>query len=244
MVKRLIFVILLLLAGVCSAGAGTGPQDISKTKHNLSSSGSSFYVAFNEDQVCIFCHTPHGGTLDAPLWNRDLSSLTGTGVFTHYDSVTMSGLQGASNREVNKESLICLSCHDGSISVGDSLINNSGVVPDNSAGVEIISFGGYPGARIGGSIADAFSTGDLSDDHPISVSYTAVLGSANHGLQPDGTPEAAGLRLFGGAAKNVECATCHDPHVDYSVATGDPLYAPFLAIPNSNSDMCLACHDK
>ena len=39
--------------------------------------------------------------------------------------------------------------------------------------------------------------------------------------------------LFGG---KVQCATCHDAH--------DNTASPFLVKANTNSDLCLTCHDK
>jgi hypothetical protein len=54
--------------------------------------------------------------------------------------------------------------------------------------------------------------------------------------------QADGVRFFG-ATNYIECSTCHDPHVNYS-ASGDPAYTPFLITPNTNSNLCLACHIK
>ncbi len=259
MIKTTLISIAVLLVSVSMALAGTGPANVSNTPHNLSSAsypGDFMYTyaagVGNEDQVCVFCHTPHGGSLDAPLWNRDLSSLQGAGVFTHYTSSTLSSTVGVSTRGVNPESLMCLSCHDGSIGMGDSLYNTSNTTgtPDNNI-VKMQAGFGNPGPRIGASIANmpsgldpAAGTGDLSDDHPISFSYTAAYGDATNAgdLHLVGDVEAAGLALFG-AGKNLECATCHDPHVDY-LNPANAAYDPFLAIPNTGSDMCLTCHIK
>jgi DNA-binding MarR family transcriptional regulator len=40
------------------------------TKHNLSVSGPGPIKSTNEQQVCIFCHTPHNASPIQPLWNR------------------------------------------------------------------------------------------------------------------------------------------------------------------------------
>ncbi len=228
--------------------AGTGPQDIANTPHNLTASNPDFLIAItygatNEDEICVFCHTPHGGALNGPLWNRDVSSISGAAQYTHYTSATLSSAVGAANRAVNDESLLCLSCHDGSIGVGDSLLNTGGVTPDNTAVKVQPGFSG-PGPRIGGSIADTNDTVDLSDDHPISFSYSAVLADKPGTLRSVSHVEDTGMVLFGGS-ETVECSTCHDPHVSYITAYGgDADYDPFLSIPNSGSDMCLSCHIK
>ncbi len=245
--KKSILLIVVLLLSVGSAFAGTGTANIKNTPHNLSylsypADSLYVYAAWNasEDQICIYCHTPHGGNLDAPLWNRDSSTLQGVGHYQSYSGAVMATLGIATNREINTESLLCLSCHDGSLGVGDIINNPATGIPSNS-GVKIVGGFGNPGPRIGGSSANTADTTDLRDDHPISFSYQAVYAADTSKLQDVATVEGNSLTLFGGAAKNVECATCHDPHVDYFAA---PEYTPFWAIPNTGSDLCLSCHIK
>lgn len=255
--RTLIFIILVLLLAAGAAVAGTGPQKIQNTIHNFSSTAyyDGLYNAGNEDEICVFCHTPHGGSLDGPLWNRDLTPHTG---YTHYSSESLSTVGGLSDdtRTVNSESLLCLSCHDGTISMGDNLLNTSGVIPDNDIGymvqlgwnnvLGVVVPGPQVGASYDGLQGATTSHTDLSDDHPISFSYSAVQAARPLTLNADVDGKIGGMVLFG-VDKNVECATCHDPHVNYDTdvdVAADPLYDPFLAIPNTNSGMCLACHIK
>lgn len=248
--RRLVLIILLNGLLVLPVLAGTGPQDIAKTPHNLSSTQPDLtlrglYSASNEDEVCVFCHTPHGGSLDGPLWNRDLTTITGSGKYTHYTSATLSTTVGASNRAVNPESLLCLSCHDGSISIGDKIINTGGVTPNNNIKFVQPGFGGNPGPKIGGVYGDTSQTNNLSDDHPISFSYSDVLTDKPGTLQTVTYVEDTKNLVLFGSSETVECSTCHDPHVNYlSGFGGDSNYAPFLAIPNTGSAMCLSCHIK
>ncbi len=253
-----VIVVFLVLIVATNAWAVKGTQAVSNGLHNLSttgvdpsdgSAGSSFY-ATDEDQICVFCHTPHAGSLTGPLWNR---SDPGS-AWSHYDAPSTYIQTLAIGRTPNDESLLCLSCQDGSISV-NHLINtpNDRVTPivdflngdpDNPI---IDLFSGGPGSRIGASQAITNDTGDLSDDHPISFSYDLVLqeneyqpaGSKFGTLRTQAIAEAAGVRFFSGS--NVECSSCHDPHVDYIT---DTAYAPFLITPNTGSALCLACHDK
>lgn len=253
MVKKLTLILLGGLLAVSSVMAGTGPQKVEYTPHNFSSTADNFwfsqYKSTNEDEICVFCHTPHGGSLDGPLWNRDLTPNTG---YTHYTSDTLSSAVGASNRAVNSESLVCLACHDGSIGIGDNLLNPGGVIPDNDTTKIQIGWNAnlaisVPGPQIGASLSNLTSNTDLSDDHPISFSYSAVLADKPGTLNSVASVETAGLVLFG-AGENVECSTCHDPHVSYIVDAAfpgaDAAYDPFLAIPNTGSSMCLTCHIK
>lgn len=265
--KLFLAVVMILVATL--AWAVKGPQDVTNGVHNLSTtgidpyfgtSGSSLY-ATNVEEVCVFCHTPHGGRLVAPLWNRN--DPTPVGGWNHYNSASMSlHIQTlATDRVPNAESLLCLSCHDGSISV-NHLINVPNSLhgatiqttfsgdPDTTIIDDIIT--GSPGKRIGGGpIAGSGGTGDLSDDHPISFSYDSVLAGSDYtvgakvgSLKDASTAESNGVRFFG-AGNNVECSSCHDPHVNYlSSGGGNPAYAPFLIMPNTGSALCLACHTK
>jgi predicted CXXCH cytochrome family protein len=239
--------LLILLSVASVAFAVRGTADVSNTVHNLSATGPvwSLYVT-NETQVCIFCHTPHGGSLDGPLWNRDPVAT----VFKFYDSSTISAeVKGVT--EINPESLICLACHDGGLSV-NHLLNNSSATP-----VIATTFGGglnttitgSAGAspRIGGNPATPGATGELGDDHPISFSYAAVKTAYDVAgkttLHTVADAVTAGVQFFGGpGVERVECSSCHDPHVDYEIAS--PTYAPFLITPNTGSALCLACHNK
>jgi hypothetical protein len=257
------FIILIALLLVTSLAWATGDAGVKNGVHNLSASGvdpwvgtpgSSLY-ATNTEQVCVFCHTPHGGSLDAPLWNRTNPG----GNWSHYNSATMSIDPGLSvGRAPNGPSLICLSCHDGSISVNHVTnqpndLNGQPIETWNGdQGTQIIDdiMTGGPGKRIGGGTSgNSMETGFLSDDHPISFSYIQVTGSADYlesgskylTLKDVGIAETNGVKFFGGAAKNVECSSCHDPHVDYLEHSE---YTPFLIMSNSGSALCLACHTK
>lgn len=241
----------LVLAVVASSALAKGTPGVTNTIHNLSTSSPAYYfpayVSDNVSEVCVFCHTPHGGRTEGPLWNRDLPNQA----FTHYSSTTLTQTGGLEDtgRAVNDESRLCLACHDGSLTL-DHLINppnelNGNPVLINSDTDQGIVF--VPGVG-GGNIGDGSPGNDLSNDHPISFSYDDVWSDPIY--QPSGardgelrrwdTAEGRGVRFFG-PEKRVECSSCHDPHVDYIL---DPDYTPFLITPNRGSNLCLACHDK
>jgi hypothetical protein len=273
--KKIVLALMMVTSCASQAQAVKGQANVTNTVHNLSVTApadpyffpTSFYRT-NEDEVCIFCHTPHGGSLDGPLWNRS----NPTSAWTHYNSATLSApLQALSaTRAVGSESLLCLSCHDGSISV-EHIINTSNDIglPKNagSSGSDTKIVGGIvPMARIGagpynpstGTGDPAEGTGDLSDDHPISFSYDAVRWSVEYDtgakagqLRDAGTPGSVdmatavgrGVKFFP-PGNRLECSSCHDPHVDYSASSGQTDYAPFLITPNTGSALCQACHIK
>lgn len=259
MIKKFVLaVVLLLVATNLWAVPVPGPSDVSNTIHNMGSQVPdpfSFYRSGNEDEVCIFCHTPHGGTLNTPLWNRALPDQSGGSAFTHYNSTTLSPtLKDDTTRPVNAESLLCMSCHDGTVAM-NSIVNVSnrtvGGVPNDGATGKLMTYYDWGVEGIGAVIGDApdaagFGQGrwrDLTDDHPISFSYTSVYndpGYAEDKLHIVGFAEDKGIRFFG-VNKNVECSSCHDPHVNGNANTA---YLPFLIMPNTASALCLACHIK
>ena len=82
-------------------------SDIRNTKHNLSVTGPGEVRAVSEDEVCVFCHTPHGAnnTVPTPLWNRDL------GDSNFYDPYQSSSLDAIGIGQPGGTSKLCLSCH-------------------------------------------------------------------------------------------------------------------------------------
>ena len=86
---------------------------VANTKHNLSISGPGTIKAATEPGICIFCHAPHNAAPDTALWNRRNPGTT----YTPYTSSTTKSNPG----QPNGGSLMCLSCHDGTIALGEVL---------------------------------------------------------------------------------------------------------------------------
>ena len=112
---------------------------------------------------------------------------------------------------------LCLSCHDGTVAIGSTL--SRGSIP--MSGVD--SSGRMTGASVLGS--------NLSDDHPIS--FVPVTGPQIV-APPPGDP----VKLDDHGM--LQCRSCHDPH-QQSV---DPVMNKFLVKSNSQSALCLTCHQK
>ncbi|HAK59911.1 MAG TPA: hypothetical protein DCO77_05945 [Nitrospiraceae bacterium] len=230
--------ILIISVGLASA-------TIVGSKHDMSflNSGANF-SSTNEDEVCIFCHTPHGGISQdssgnrVPLWNRSISQ-NETG-FTPYSSPTLNATLG----QPTGITLLCLSCHDG-VSTLNTLINygrfNPIVMDGGFDQIGDVWIGpgnppGYPGANVGEGAAK-----NLANDHPVSFVFDAALISADAG----GGPAKLQLPISSDPIKlfnnRLECATCHDPHEEGALAAGT---FPFLRKSNQASGMCLTCHIK
>lgn len=262
-----VMALLLLALSSSTVFATKGPQGVTYGWHNLSvtavvPNAPAFIqnpYKTSEDQICVFCHTPHSGSLDGPLWNRSGSQLSS---WTHYNSASMSSyLKTLSvSRVVEDESLLCMSCHDGSVSVNHVLNYPNGVtdirtIIGDDPDTTMLNF--PPLISRSASNTDPVSSGigDLSDDHPISFSYTGVLGSDEYttgtktgSLHTLAQAESNGVRFFDGGVtgdNRVECSSCHDPHVNYNANFGgDTSYTPFLITTNNGSALCLACHNK
>jgi len=228
----------LLVVGSLWASSASAARisDIRNTKHNFSSTvtpnilggGDQRTVkSTNESEICIFCHTPHGANLtEGPLWNREIPASSS---YTTYAS----GSIDASIQQPNGASKLCLSCHDGSIAIG-SVRNRAGSGGFQSTPINMT------GTGAGGVMApgEGNNTGytrflgtDLTNDHPISLTYNQALFNADgemrdptqnpiyvRGLNP--RPGLQDIHLQPEVRNSptpdtgqVQCVSCHDPHI-------------------------------
>ena len=196
--------LVLLTAAFAFIATASFSQGISGTGHDFK--GDSW----SGNKICEPCHTPHNAVTavtDAPLWNHALSS---SGGFTIYTSSTLNATPG----QPAGISKLCLGCHDGVVALEDF----GGVTTGTTKLVS--SDAGYVGT-------------DLSNDHPVSLTYDVSdpeLHATTNNLPTSG--QVADV-LFSG---KIECASGHDPHNN---ANGS-----FLIRTNANSALCLACHNK
>ncbi|MHC4785878.1 MAG: cytochrome c3 family protein [Planctomycetota bacterium] len=185
-IPRSLWTIPTLVCTAAALGQGTSVVD---TKHNLSLTGPGAIRAVGEQQVCIFCHTPHRSSPILPLWNRRLP-------VTPYTVYTSSALNARPDQPTGA-SKMCLSCHDGTIALG-SVFSRDQVI-QMAGGITTLP----PGTSNLGT--------DLSDDHPISFPYDSPLAALDRRLRdPHGLPPE--LRLD--ANREFQCTTCHDAHDD------------------------------
>jgi predicted CXXCH cytochrome family protein len=251
-----------IIASMFIAG-GSAIAAVANTPHNLGSAGPGPNTYSGTAEICVFCHTPHGGDTSAsvPLWNRTLPA---PATYSTYDSLGTSSLDGAT-APVGSVSIACLSCHDGSQAM-DSVLND----PGSGATVATYTAGTWTGADRPAGIA-LIGT-DLQNDHPVGIQYggggitdaapaaatvdTDFVAPENANINgtiiwwvdseatPNGTRQKTDMQLYtrsvaaidGGADQPfVECASCHDPHTEN---------ATFLRVANTGSAVCLACHTK
>ncbi len=216
-------ILALTLGGVASQTRGQ-QESVIGTLHNLSVSGPGEIRALSETEVCKFCHVPHNAEGATPLWGRPLST-------AQYETPELRVGTGGPvpAPQPDGSSRLCLSCHDGTIALGD-VSGAAGRVPMTGP------------ARLGAGRRGFLGT-DLSGSHPISF----VVPDGDLGLETDGGDMALlplavvtadpDVRLD--AEGKMQCTTCHDAHSDGYYRPGQ---VPRFWVKPSYEEVCLACH--
>lgn len=226
------------------------------------------------DRLCIFCHAPHHayklngetrGTGEQsvnsnytylPLWNHVQTIAT----FIQYNpgpdapdaAVSQKGAQSVNDAfdRIGATSLLCLSCHDGSVAVNEFGNNPQDTRSQSGGGVTII-----PQYQIG--FAGASGEGFLANHHPIGFRYEDVsnvdleifdLATAVYDHTIDigtygavaGAINVTGSHMVSEVLWNgkMECSSCHAVHNTGN--TGEKL----LYVSDQNSNLCFSCHNK
>ncbi len=139
------------------------------SKHDFSQNG-----AFARD-LCLPCHTPHITNAEAPLLVRKPAASQPTRSYR-----TPAG-------ELSEASLVCLSCHDGTVAADVFAGSHAATWSDASAGGVIA---GRPRLT----------------SHPVGITYPAGRNDYRSAEEVTGN---GGLKLPDG---KIQCTTCHDPH--------------------------------
>jgi len=223
------------MAGITGPGVANTPHDVT--------------VITGQDglEPCAMCHTPHSGTGDYPLWNRDQGAQS-------YDPYASPSFDMYSGNQPQSPSSLCLVCHNG---VFSSLVNYPG--PGSHSGEEYdYEMNPTFWAMLGV---------DLTDEHPLSFTYDPNSDNTqdNNGFPEPNTcntgthtrywipstdnPTGLAYPLYGSGLHEFECATCHSVHdtVQYNgklliggKSVGTQVF--FLRHDNSESSMCADCH--
>lgn len=211
---RVIVAVAVIALCLFALGSGISLADpingVAGTKHNLSNGGSSQFTYAagpgSDDQICVFCHTPHrantnfktrtvynsteSGSYETSfgtpllLWNRALANAGATS-WQLYTSPSMS----YNPLTVGVYSLMCLSCHDGIMAMNQLTTNPRG----GASPLTLISGGerisdvfptcptGQGCPNIGGRNAGQDNI-YLNNDHPVTIDYAAAQTSETNGF--------------------------------------------------------------
>ncbi len=222
--KRFKIGVALLVAVPVAGVAGAQQAGVAATLHNLSISGPGKIKSLTETEVCKFCHIPHNAVVARPLWGHALPQTTqyrtaearrGTGVAEPFPQP-----DGASR--------LCLSCHDGTVALGD-VAGEPGPIP--MAGSQRLQPGdtGYLGTDLSGGHPVSFVVQDpvpLAPEQDMGVKPLATIRS-----DPDVKLDKKG---------EMQCTTCHDPHSDRYYQPGK---TPHFWVKSTVKEVCLTCHE-
>ncbi|MBI2571170.1 MAG: hypothetical protein HYV63_29545 [Candidatus Schekmanbacteria bacterium] len=230
---------------IAATAAAAGPGD------GLRGSRHDFTDEVPTVGLCTFCHTPHKAISTPLIWNHSLSAETyswsdpGTTAGTSYPRFNGDSYAGASTR--------CLSCHDGTVAIGDIAWYDTG--DPGTLYAEKLNDPGDPYR-----IAQA---SDMSENHPVAMPYPfARQPSTYNGVrtgdaadlqdwQPD--PTTTGIRLFSDddsgviavgpipGRTGIECSSCHDPH---NMKVEDEHFLRGSLDGGSDRYLCRKCHLK
>ncbi|MFQ5552181.1 MAG: cytochrome c3 family protein [Thermoplasmata archaeon] len=253
-----------VILGLAVIAIGVVPDAIAQgivgSKHDLSTTGAPppswatgpLGLPPANQEVCIFCHTPHAAADPnqmKPLWNRQLPG----GMYTLYSSSTLD----AAPQQPFGVSKACLSCHDGTVGF-NALLNNRGSGSPAPVGTDqTMGNGTNPITRI------AEDGTNLTNDHPISMRYSLAnspsgtsgvddhatgfyaeftIGTRMYVNKGSSTVDTNALPLYSDGTNDdfVQCGTCHDPHREKTEADA----VNFLRKSNVGSALCLTCHKK
>ncbi|MCB9849863.1 MAG: cytochrome C [Phycisphaerales bacterium] len=206
--KNALLTAVSMICALFAAQLAVAQDRVTQTVHNLSVSGPGSIHAADESQVCIFCHAPHHTSGVRPLWNREIPLAS----YTIYESSTLDAKPG----QPTGASKLCLSCHDGTIALGNVLSRADRI------------------RMVGGDFIPAGLSNlgtDLSDDHPVSLFYTSGLAASDRQLA---SPQTLPAEVHLDASGQLQCTSCHDPHQN--------LHGDFLVKSDEFGALCTACH--
>jgi predicted CXXCH cytochrome family protein len=175
-------------------------------------------VAYSDyGDACIYCHIP-ADKEDAPLkagqlpeWNRFKTNFDS---YTFYKSNTLRSNAG----RPGDISMLCLSCHDGTMAVDRISFRPTDVLSQDDYSLHmklndtdnISSCGKCHDGSVAHDISRKVIGNNLNDDHPIAIRYIGLNNDSDKFYPVDNpTGFDNGIRLYDG---NIECATCHDIH--------------------------------
>ena len=181
--------------------------------HDMGGSGTSPVIGGLP--ACYFCHAPHNGVAGTQvgLWSQKLSTVQN---YTLYPQNQVTNV--VQEPLIGDQSNVCLSCHDGTVAPGQT--------------------SPWGPIKMSGSMQsqDIFGK-DLSTAHPFNFKLPLQM-PANQNLissvVTSGVTLNPAVKMPGG---NVQCTTCHEPHVQGLDASN-----AFLVMDNTGSALCLACH--
>ncbi len=257
--RILALAIFALAPAVAWGAAGDG---LAGTHHDFSGGTATTGGEAFTTGLCTFCHTPHKALSTLLLWNHAAST---NALFSWDENYTTggTGFPGITTATYTGPTTKCLSCHDGSVAVGDIAWFGEGKPTTILVGGEEMTTH-YHGPTDPMNVG---SGGKMKGNHPVAMPYPfGGSGSTYNGVTTGaavvtsefvGDPTVNNIRMFKQVAgvitagtlagsTGIECSSCHDPHNKSAKAD---LFLRAQLGGNSNvagglGYICLACHIK
>ena len=242
------FAMLVLAPAVGWAGPGDG---ILNTAHDFSGRATTSNAQAWTTGSCTYCHTPHKAITTELLWNHTLSvntfswDIAKTTAGTIFPTFVGDTYKGPTAK--------CLSCHDGSVAIGDIAWFGEGKPT-------IFNVNEKHGA---GDMFNVGFGGNMKGNHPVAMPYPLAGVASTYNGVTTGSSAALGewqaspsspIRLFNDTAgtisagavagsTGIECSSCHDPH---NKAAVDDLFlrGKMAGATQASGYLCLQCHIK
>lgn len=220
--RLMVVVAIVLMAGALGVKlrAVVNMSTIVNSKHDFRPTStapiraSSVSASSSTNGPCEYCHTPHHAPSGAYLLNTAPTNQQ----FSTYSSTTMQAT--VTQIQPQDASKLCLTCHDGTVALSDV------ITPGGFGAVQ-----GSSPALAPTSSSNLASMHGYSDDHPFG--FVPVQGAEIQNPPP-------GDKVHLDGSGKVQCTSCHEPHQEFI----DSTQGNFLVKSNSDSAICLTCHQK
>lgn len=216
MKRNILLFYALILMPPTTVLAGT----IANTKHDLSSTSTAAIKSTTQRDTCAFCHVSHNGQPASfrPLWSHNLTTQNLTWAPTTTVRGTTLPTSMASTQLAGSRA--CMSCHDGTVALGD-LLNKP--LDATVAGPNVTAGKLTAGINL-------LNPATMQTNHPLGIPKPAAV----TGFTAFKTVPATSAVNYDSQGL-VQCDSCHNPH--------DNTFGTFLKINPAGGAICFTCHD-
>jgi len=216
-IARTFGLVLLALMILSPVGFAQKPSklNILNSAHDFRAGFSSYGGGHNSFAICNYCHIAHKtantsypSNIGPLLWNHTLSSVSSYGVYTS-DIFQSYGTDisdlGPLNTGAYVTSNLCLSCHDGTISIASFYQSPQGGLSNGNCY--------YQGSTCITTMPGQYTIRDLTNAHPVNFTYYNASWIQQAGvLAPASLWSVDGSGVIPLENGKLQCWTCHDAH--------------------------------
>lgn len=239
MMKKTIFIVIALIAISTSSEAG-----LSGTPHDLTRDETQIY-SDNPYLLCTFCHIPHSGSPQIPLWDKKSGEVR---------FFILSGFTKEATETPSLRILMCLSCHDRAI--GDTVRINikapEGYIIDHpinrlyksgKAGLTATEVAAEKGVLRDGRVECGSCHNPHSSEYrpflnktlnELCISCHEEISTGMHVMARFGLGDDHPVKTIDDPSmpgKKLSCVSCHNPHISIT-----------SVLLTKKTEICYKCH--